>query len=569
MKRRKRNKTFIEKFLEHIIPTLILILISCLIIQIASLYISANVFENSRLKVLMNYFLNGKFFYNNFIYIFLLVSILYLIFGKVSLAFFVGGSFLIILSILNNFRIYTYANNIKLGDLLFLREIVDKVFSYYGYFTLNLPAIIALFIALILSAFLIHNKDKTKIKYRKTRILAFLILVSYLALKINNNQDIIKEVKEDKGFNEIYKQGCKLNTDVLAYQYGGFINSFFNSKSKLNIENKEDLDKKLNNYSYINMKDKEKINIVFLGLESFVDFSDRKDFQTLKNEYKVLKRLKSKSIHGKLISKEHNVDTFQNYLDLLTNCSTSPHKIKGKYTYIDYFKDQGYEARSLFFYDDYYYRKRKIDENIGFKFQSYPKGYLYRDLVNRLIELDEELKEKAYIVSASNYQNRIFYSKDSYLKYIDEVNLMIGNLVRYYEDKEPTILIIYGENTPTIGRSNRDIGSISTDIREKEGFLNLYETPYIIWANDLAKERFNKNFKKQGETISPNYLIPYLLEYLEIYGDEYIQYMNELREYYPVNDKYYYFKEDNLYIKRSMPKYLKEKESDYNYMRNK
>lgn len=70
---------------------------------------------------------------------------------------------------------------------------------------------------------------------------------------------------------------------------------------------------------------------------------------------------------------------------------------------------------------------------------------------------------------------------------------------------------------------------ISFDLGTEEGFYNYYNTPYIIWGNDKAKEILGNDLKGEGPTIGPYFLMNELFELAAYEGNEFMKISNELR----------------------------------------
>ena len=68
------------------------------------------------------------------------------------------------------------------------------------------------------------------------------------------------------------------------------------------------------------------------------------------------------------------------------------------------------------------------------------------------------------------------------------------------------------------------------DISTIEGFKNYYSVPYIIYGNSSAKKMFNKSFTGKGEEISPIFLMNEIFDYLGLKGNQYMQYMHDLKK---------------------------------------
>lgn len=92
------------------------------------------------------------------------------------------------------------------------------------------------------------------------------------------------------------------------------------------------------------------------------------------------------------------------------------------------------------------------------------------------------------------------------------------------------------------------------DLSTIDGFENYYSIPYVIHANDSAKEVLDKDFIGELDTISPNYLINELVEYIGYDGNEYLKYTSQLKKQISVISSIYY-KEDGEYVAISGSKY--------------
>ena len=138
---------------------------------------------------------------------------------------------------------------------------------------------------------------------------------------------------------------------------------------------------------------------------------------------------------------------------------------------------------------------------------------------------------------------------NNYLAGINRTDQAIEMLIEYFRNQdEPTVVLLFGDHKPWLG--NNDIGykmmDINTEFSSEEGFLNYYETPFVIWGNDAAKNILQKDLVGKVEDISPNFLMAELFSQLGWEGNQYMQYIQELKSYYNVNHKVY-FKQDNEY----------------------
>ena len=84
-------------------------------------------------------------------------------------------------------------------------------------------------------------------------------------------------------------------------------------------------------------------------------------------------------------------------------------------------------------------------------------------------------------------------------------------------------------------------------------YLVIFEQ-YFIYGNNAAKEKIGKSFVGKANTISPNFLMNELFEYIGFKGNEYLKYTSEIKRHIDVfsND---YYKEDGKYILKNETKY--------------
>src|SRR5699024_7671272 len=104
---------------------------------------------------------------------------------------------------------------------------------------------------------------------------------------------------------------------------------------------------------------------------------------------------------------------------------------------------------------------------------------------------------------------------NNYLEGIGRTDLAIEKMVDYFRnEEEPVVLVLFGDHKPFLGENTKgyEMLGINMDVNTVEGFRNYYSTPYVIWANDSAKEVLGDDFVGEGPEISPIYLMPYLME---------------------------------------------------------
>ena len=140
---------------------------------------------------------------------------------------------------------------------------------------------------------------------------------------------------------------------------------------------------------------------------------------------------------------------------------------------------------------------------------------------------------------------------NNYLNGINQTDKALKKLIdRFRNEEEPTVIVLFGDHNPWLGAGNSvyNMLDINMDLESIEGFKNYYQTPYLIWGNDAAQEILDKELVGQGPTLSPNILMSELFDYLEWEGNEYIQFIGDMKKNFDVNHNLF-FKENEEFTK--------------------
>jgi hypothetical protein len=127
---------------------------------------------------------------------------------------------------------------------------------------------------------------------------------------------------------------------------------------------------------------------------------------------------------------------------------------------------------------------------------------------------------------------------------------------------EPMVVVLYGDHKPWLSEETgmsfgdedfyREL-KLHFDLDTEEGLLAYISTPYLIWANDAAKELCGCDFSGTAPTISPCYLMNVLFAQLGWDGPAYLQLTNEMMRHLPViytNGRYI---ENGVYTRELSP----------------
>ena len=322
----------------------------------------------------------------------------------------------------------------------------------------------------------------------------------------------------------------------------------------------------------------EKITVVGIMLEAFSDLTDfpvLDDIPAVHEIYEPLHELEERSISGRLLTNIFAGGTVDTEWGYLTGYSTHEEFRSPVNTYVRYFKSQGYDA--LYRHPGYswFYNRSNVNEYLGFDecvFNDTGFGdlisisdalyhsdkvlvdYLLNDIDSRT-ETDDPL----FLFSVS-YQNHGPYPSETYWEeyatpekngwsmqtccvinnYLAGIRSTINEMCRMTEElearEEPIVFVFFGDHKPWMGNGNSvytEIG-VDLDVSTLEGFYNYYATPYVIYANEAARELLGSDFAGDGGDFSPCFLMARLFDECGWEGPGLMQLQREMREVSPL-----------------------------------
>lgn len=126
---------------------------------------------------------------------------------------------------------------------------------------------------------------------------------------------------------------------------------------------------------------------------------------------------------------------------------------------------------------------------------------------------------------------------NNYLTGIEDTCRQMAAMVDTFRDRdEPVVLVFFGDHKPWLGELSSTYAALGIDINAStdESFYNHYNTDYLIWANDAARELLGNDFVGTGPTISPCFLMNVLFEQCGWAGPSYMKLTNQVMEAMPV-----------------------------------
>ncbi len=571
-----------NKTLKTIVTIALMIILSFSIMTITLLF-SRAVADTNLLKI---YFKDTLLILMNFIPIFLFMIFTYLICNRLWASFTLTSLLFITLSIVNKFKLTYRDDPFTFIDLKLFGESMTMAKKYDINLSKEIIMMILIFIgmALMLKLFFKYRINSSKV--RITLLVSLTIISTIIFKGYYFNQEIYNKVGDKSGINIWIKSQ--------QFQVRGFVYPFiYSAKDAIDIKpegyNKAEAVEAFNSRGYKNIPEDEKVNIIAIMLESYNDFSKFPNVDLGIDIYKNFHDIQKESIHGNLVTNIFAGDTIKTERSFLTGFYNQPKYYKKTNSFVWYLKEQGYRTEAMHPITGAFYNRQNVNEYLGFdyfehydnRYKDIPTDYLRdEDFFQYIIEGYEKNKEnkEPYFNFSVTYQNHGPYSEEQYTKeeylkkkpnYDEKTYNIINNyftginktdealkeLFDYFKnEKDPTIIILFGDHNPWLGQGNSGYSmlDINLDLSTIEGFKNYYETPYLIWGNDGAKETLGKDFIGKGNDISPNFLMAELFQYLGWEGNEYMQDILDIKEKIDVNHQLF-FKENGEYKKELSP----------------
>ena len=124
---------------------------------------------------------------------------------------------------------------------------------------------------------------------------------------------------------------------------------------------------------------------------------------------------------------------------------------------------------------------------------------------------------------------------NNYLSLITETQQILLDQINAIRNKEvPVVLLIYGDHKPWFGDGMYAELGVLIQTDSEKGMINYLGTPYLIWANEAAKEIIENDFIGDLPMVSPGYMMNVLFNVLGWKGPQFMQYTRSAMEHLPV-----------------------------------
>ena len=318
-----------------------------------------------------------------------------------------------------------------------------------------------------------------------------------------------------------------------------------------------------------------KVNVVAIMLEAYNDFTKFGVPELAQDVYQVWHDLKAEGYSGNLVTNIFAGGTVDSERCFLTGCATLGQFRGQTNSYPWYFREQGYTVEGMHPCYQWFYNRVNINANLGFEDYYFVENY-FEPMTGGGVAMDDiffpELIKKYeegtagdkpyfnfsvtyqghgpydnnicwwgekgdFVVDDGTYTEEEQYILDNYFGSIANTNQHLKELTDYLRaDDEPVVLVLFGDHNPWMGDGNSVYAAMGIDFNmdTQQGFLNYYSTPYLIWANDAAKDALGNDFQGTGPDIGPYFLMNEVFKLCGWEGPAYLQAVNEVAARVPV-----------------------------------
>ncbi|MDD3393207.1 MAG: LTA synthase family protein [Anaerotignum sp.] len=533
---------------------------------------------------------NPTLLFLNILPVFLLIGLTYFLSGRTAFSITLTAAFFAFLAVADKVKIIMRQEPLLPGDLALAKEAlaIVKNFPHFQHFLVT-AFLIGLLAAMIISFYFSKNEKPSW----KTRILGCLI---FLLTGFGANAYWYA----NKDLYDSYPVIESPYFEVNQYNSKGLIYSFCHQYNISRITPPEGYNK--STFEQLEAAPSSTIannkpHIIMIMGEAFSDLSNNQNlnFTNYRDPLQNFKEMagSDNAVSGKIVVPGFGGGTSNTEYDVLTACSTrylnnplpSYNFIHQPFDALPRRLEQiGYETQAIHPGYQWFYNRQNVYPDLGFDNSYFLEdsfdletqglgGYINETVtMDKILEtLDTHLKTKdtplfSFTVTIQNhgpYDNRYGILPQNfdtaiplsdaeknlltqYFKGINDADTELGRLRDYAQaSTEPIVVVYYGDHLPGFSNGMDFFRLLDYPIDPNgtlEERLALYETPFLIWQNDAAKEQcdFTETAKQadlpESGVISAEYLGALLTQLLEMKGiSPLYDYVNESRQLLPAS----------------------------------
>lgn len=516
----------------------------------------------------IGYFQHPVILLLNWLPILLLQTLLYCLCRRHWLAFLLTAASILIASVGNYYKIQTRFEPFTFQDMDSILAGLQVAGDYS--LTVNKRVLLAaVWVILGVPVLALFCRGKSSRRFRLTGLVLSLAVAVGLWLGVYRSEAVYL----DTAFRNTYIGNL---TDQQNYIANGFVYPFLHSMAQTTEQAPEGYAPELavaalEAYEDADIPAERAVNLMVLQLESFTDL-EAMGFPGIAPEtYQVLHRLQDESISGTMVANVIGGGTIRTERCVLTGGLEMPRISEPCSSYVRYFNGQGYFTTGSHPNRPDFYNRVNVADYLGFSEYLFLNNH-YLEITGGKWNCDAEFlpetfrlfREKAetgqrvfsfnvslqghgpYHLEEVNYSGQYFDPDGVSQQTCDDLNaylalaaetqdVLLAQLESLRTEAIPAVLLIYGDHNPAFSSAAvyEECG-VDFDLTREEDFIRYYGTPYLIWANDAAKELLGSDFIGEGPTVSPGYLMNLLFDALGWQGSAYLQYMGSMLEHLPI-----------------------------------
>lgn len=546
----------------HEIYTYLMLVLMGIGIGLASLFLASQYLGYSGNSMFVSYLKAPLILMLNILPCILLVLLMFFATGRAWAAFTFPALTVFALTLVNYYKIRIRSEAFTASDFSLIGEMTGILPQYTLDITWRVLAVMAAFaFGVLFSVFLMRGKLKNK----RVRIIGAVLasaMCAALYMTVYTSEKVYEKADNSDNINRW--------SDMQVYVSKGFLYPFIHTIPDAFPKSPEGYDRTreasvMESYTDDAIPESKKVDVIAVMFEAYSDMDRFPQIELTEDIYAPLRSLREESVSGHIISNVFGggtIDTERGFLTGYTGDHEYDHDVD---SYVRTFSRNGYRTEGLHAGDGWFYHRDNVTMRLGFddyKFlEDYPDGNRTDEFFFSALTAQYENRDRdiPYFNFSVTYQNHGAYSPDAlegreyvkkgalsdasynilnnYLTGIADTTVRMKSFVDSFRDSDdPVVIVFFGDHMPWMGDGNSVLGElgINADPGTEEGFYNYYSVPYIIWANDAAKNTLGNDFVGEGGDMSSCFLMNKLFDLAGWGKSGFMKLSNLLYEYTPV-----------------------------------
>lgn len=482
--------------------------------------------------IALGYFIKPKALILNLVPVFFVCLLIFALSGRYSYGFFASMTFFSLIAIGHAFKMNLRGEGLKIIDY----ELIIPAFRIMPQY-INIKALpIVAFVGLL--TYLTYRQAKKFAPYKMgpwTRVLSLIgvgLLSYYLVPPVYFDKDLYM------GFSA--KEDLDLYIEVEGFKAHGLPYSLLYNAQYLEL-NKYYSPKKarkvLGKYKNGKISQDKEVNIILYQLEGFKDFSDFREEDFLIDPYRYWREIENRSIKGSLVVDVYGGGTIDTEVKVATGNQEIPRFTLPRESVARFLGEEGYYTFFAHGNTGKFYNREKLYSKMAYHdlyFKDIEGDYMREEELISHMRKKIEAQRGPVFAHLVGIENHGPFGKDLihdrvYCPMTNDQAGRVNNyfygledstraLLSYIEDLEKKdkayILVAYGDHSPNFSMEDYQALGIKSGLSEEEEFQLRFETPYIVYGNQAAKDKLGKDFDGSFGKMGPGFLMPRVLTYL-------------------------------------------------------